>query len=80
MGERGKINDKAPDYTNYLNECNELSRRYFAKEDEIFSRLTEDTRREVSRELGALRKLFARDLKVLQRKYSHIFNQKGDDE
>ena len=80
MGERGKINDKDPDYTNYLNECNERSRRYFAKEDEIFSRLTEDTRREVSRELGALRKLFARDLKVLQRKYSHIFNQKGDDE
>ena len=32
MGERGKINDKAPDYTNYLNEYNELSRRYFATE------------------------------------------------
>ena len=80
MGERGKINDKAPDYTNYLNEYNELSRRYFAKESEIFSWLTEDTRREVSRELGTLRKLFARDLKVLQKKYSHIFNQKRDDE
>lgn len=80
MGERGKINDKAPDYTNYLNEYNELSRRYLAKENEIFSKLTEDTRREVSRDLGKLRRIFASDLKVLQRKYSHIFNQKRDDE
>ncbi len=48
--ERGKINDKDPDYTNYLNECNELSRRYFCEGGCDFSWLTEDT---VERCLGS---------------------------
>lgn len=74
MSEKGKINYKDPDYTNYLDEYNKLSKEYLAKESEIFSQLTEDTRREVSKSLGRLRRCFAYELKALQNKYSHIFN------
>ena len=74
MSEQGKINYNKPDYTNYLDEYNKLSKEYFAKESEIFSQLTEDTRREVSKNLGRLRRHFAYELKALQNKYSHIFN------
>lgn len=74
MSEQGKINYNNPDYTNYLDEYNKLSKEYFAKESEIFSKLTEDTRREVSKNLGRLRRHFAYELKALQNKYSHIFN------
>ena len=74
MSKKGKINHNDPDYTNYLDEYNKLSKEYFAKESQIFSQLTEDTRREVSKSLGRLRRCFARELKALQNKYSHIFN------
>ena len=70
MSEQGKINYNDPDYTNYLDEYNKLSKEYLA----IFSQLTEDTRREVSKNLGRLRRHFAYELKALQNKYSHIFN------
>ena len=74
MRKKGKINYNDPDYTNYLDEYNKLSKEYLAKESEIFSQLTEDTRREVSKNLGRLRRHFAYELKALQNKYSHIFN------
>ncbi|MBF1331229.1 hypothetical protein [Mogibacterium diversum] len=74
MSKKGKINYNDPDYTNYLDEYNKLSREYLAKENEIFSQLTEDTRREVSKSLGRLRRCFAHELKALQNKYAHIFN------
>lgn len=74
MSKKGKIKYNDPDYTNYLDEYNKLSKEYFAKESEIFSQLTEDTRREVSKSLWRLRRCFARELKALQNKYSHIFN------
>lgn len=69
MSKKGKINYNDPDYTNYLDEYNKLSKEYFAKESEIFSQLTEDARREVSKSLGRLRRCFARELKALQNKY-----------
>ena len=52
MSEQGKINYNNPDYTNYLDEYNKLSKEYFAKESEIFSQLTEDTRRGCQRTWG----------------------------
>ncbi len=66
---RKRTDDKDPDYTNYLNECNEPSRRYFCEARMIFSEITEDTRRECSRSWSAEETL-ARNLKVLQREYS----------